>query len=132
MPKITSVEKFEDMWVQWWTAAQPEWRDTSCWPFSQGEVAGDWGRLLGGGKNGLFLVVMSLGWWTNSRDPAVASRLDAAIRDVCWVTKQLVASLSARVISRDASPGPSVGPSRPRRQRVDSGNVQPPKKRARA
>ena len=40
------------------------------WPFAQEEDAGDWGDLPNGGKDGLFLVVLSLGWWIDVRDPS--------------------------------------------------------------
>lgn len=105
MPKIASIENFEDLWVQWWAAAQPEWRDTKNWPFSQYEISGDWGtKLSGGGKDGIFLVVMSIGWWAHAQDRAMDSKLDAAIGDVSWVIQQLVTSLSARAVSHTSSP----------------------------
>ena len=70
MPEIECIEEFEDVWVEWWATAQLEWRDTTSWPFSTGGViAGDWGTTLSsGGKNGLFLVVMTLGWWAHAQD----------------------------------------------------------------
>ena len=61
-------------------------------------------KLSGGGKDGIFLIVMSIGWWAHAHDRAVDSKLDAAIGDVSWVIKQLVASLSARAVSRTSSP----------------------------
>ena len=83
MPKIASIENFEDLWVQWWATAQPEWRDTKNWPFSQYEISGDWGtKLSGGGKDGIFLVVMSIRWWAHAQDRAMDSKLNAAIGDV--------------------------------------------------
>ena len=115
MPEIESVQEFEDVWVEWWSAAQPEWRDTASWPFSTDEIiAGDWGTALSsGGKDGLFLIVMSLRWWAHARTEATDSKLDAAISNVCWVMKNLVASLSADAITRTPSPDPIVTSSQP-------------------
>ena len=131
MPKITSIDQFEDQWVQWWSAAQPEWRDTGHWPFAHGEVAGDWGKLSSGGKDGLFLVMMALGWWAHARDPAVGSQLDSAISDVSWVMLKLITSLCAHVVTHNISPDPSITPSWPQRERAISVKVDCPKKCAR-
>lgn len=82
--------------MKWWSAAQPGWRDTRSWPFLQGEdeaIAQDWGQLSLGGKDGLFLVVVTLAWWVHARDPAVNSKLDDAVSDVSWVISRLITSL---------------------------------------
>ena len=131
MPKIASIKDFEDQWVQWWTAAQPEWRSTESWPFPKGEVEGEWGRLLSGGKDGLFLVVMSLGWWAHARDPTEDSVFVAAIGDVSWVMQQLITSLSARAIAPTSPPDAPVTPSQQRRQRTYSGKAERSRKRTR-
>jgi hypothetical protein len=124
------MQDFEDLWVKWWTAAQPEWRQAKGWPFSQREALGEWGtKLSSGGKDGIFLVVMSLGWWAHAPNRSMDSNLDAAIRDVAWVMGQLVTSLSARSVSRTSSPLPPAPPSQPRTDRGTSG--KPPKKRSR-
>ena len=121
MPNIKSIEEFEGLWVQWWTAAQPKWRDTGSWPFSQDEVAGDWGtKLSSGGKDGLFLIVMSLGWWARASDPAVECKLRAAINDISWVMKQLNTSISARAIARPSSPDPPAPSLRRQKQHPTS------------
>ena len=63
IPKIESVKMYKDEWVMWWTAAQPEWRETEHWPFPQCKLAEeDWRDLFLSGKDGLFIVVMSLSW----------------------------------------------------------------------
>ena len=65
----------------------------------------DWGKLSVGGKDGLFLVVMTLVWWIRARDPAAADcRLDDTIHDVSWVMRHLITSLSVDVTTRDSSP----------------------------
>lgn len=123
IPEIKSIPVFEDLWMRWWSAAQPEWRNTNSWPFSRDEAAvHDWGTLLLGGKDSLFLVVTSLGWWIHARDPAADSKVDDAISDVSWVIKQLVSSLSADTITRS----PSSSPSTTTRQRPRSASLDPP------
>ena len=96
LPTIKSVQEFEQKWIQWWTAAQPHWRVTQDWPFEKGDVAGeDWGDLLEGGKDGIYLFIVSLAWWIHARDPAEESRVDEAIGDVSWVLQNLLYRLSA-------------------------------------
>lgn len=121
IPVISSIDEFEARWIQWWSAAQPKGRDVGRWPFSQGEITGDWGKLLSGGKDGLFLIVMSLGWWAHAWDPMVNSKLDAAISDVSWVTKELITSLSMHTIACSTSPEPPAIPSQLKRQSTTSG-----------
>ena len=73
------------------------------WPFAQEEDAGDWGDLPNGGKDGLFLVVLSLGWWIDVRDPSKESKVDNAVEDVTWVIDNLVAFLYADTINPESS-----------------------------
>jgi hypothetical protein len=108
--------------VQWWSAAQPEWRDTSSWPFLRDQAAEDWGGLALGGKDSLFVVVITLGWWVHARDPAADSKVDDAISDVSWVMKNLVSSLAADAITRSPSPNSPATPS----QRPRSPSLEPP------
>lgn len=67
LPVIQSIQKFEDEWIDWWGINQPMWREANRWPFlmddSYTEDWRSWGDLVEGGKYGLFLVVLSLGWW---------------------------------------------------------------------
>ena len=103
LPHIESVQEFENEWVQWWSEIQPEWRDTKDWPFAQEDAVGRcWGHLPKGGKYGLFLIVISLGWWIDVRDPLEASKVDAAVADVSWVLKNLVTVLIGSVADSDS------------------------------
>lgn len=94
--------------MAWWSDVQPEWRDTSDWPFSQDNVVEhNWGDLPDGGKDGLFLVVVSLGWWILTRNPSEGSRLDEAIKDVAWVINNLVSFLYVdATVGSDTMPAP--------------------------
>ena len=94
VPNIDSIKTFEAKWITWWSAAQPLWRDTKNWPFAKGKgAAKDWGHLPDGGKDGLFLIVVSLAWWVYARGPE-ESKLDDAIADVTWVIETLISYLS--------------------------------------
>ena len=128
IPDIDNIEDFEEQWVEWWSVCQPEWRDTDCWPFPQEDTVGcDWGDLPDGGKDGLFLVMVSLGWWIYARDPAEDSRVDDIISDVTWVIDGLVSLLTTETSSLHSSPDPPpVPPPAPRRQRSRTGPDLPP------
>ena len=105
------MERFEDKWIQWWSAAQPEWRCTGGWPFAKEDAAGrDWGRLLDGGKDCLYLVVVSLGWWILAHNHSEGSRVNDAIMDVSWVLNNLVSCLAADATTSNSPPNPPHPP----------------------
>ena len=90
---------------------QPKWRDTSKWPFAQEGIDGrDWGSLADGGKDGLFLTLVSLGWWVLACDPSKDSEVDKVIKDVTWVISKLVSSLSEAATMMDSPDSPSALP----------------------
>ena len=132
MPMIESVEEYGDQWVKWWTAAQPEWRRAEGWPFPRDDDTdvGDWGQLFAGGKDGLFIVVMSLSWWAHTRDPDVDSGIDDAVHDVSWVIKHLITSLSTAHDPLPVTPPPQTKHSKPPKP-PKSIKIGPPRKRAR-
>ena len=117
VPAISSIEEFEAKWVEWWTAGQPQWRDIQNWPFAKRDATrNDWGHLLEGGKDGMFLVVVSLAWWVCAQDSPEKSKLDEAIEDVTWVLDCLITRLSADATASD----PPVTPSSTQRRRCTS------------
>jgi hypothetical protein len=102
IPVINLVEEYQEKWIEWWSAAQPQWRNTEDWPFNREDVTGkDWGRLLDGGKDGMYLVIVSLAWWICAEESEDESALEEAIDDVTWVIKNLVSSLT---VSANSSP----------------------------
>lgn len=133
LPTFKSLESFEKEWVAWWSAAQPEWRNTEDWPLHREDVDDpDWDELPNGGKDGLFLIVVTLGWWILVRDPSKNSKLDDAIADVAWVVDKLITLLSAEASVSD-SEGTSV-PKSNSESDSDSGLAlaPPPKQRSKA
>jgi len=130
IPEIKSLENYERVWFKWWTAMQPEWRDVDSWPFSQDEGdINDWGNLIHGGKDGLYVVVVSLAWWVHARDPVKESLLDDAIADVSWVLDQLVSSLLSSTTTAKSAPPPRTHARET--QLARSAVIGPPKKRQR-
>ncbi|KAI0795168.1 hypothetical protein BC629DRAFT_1242528, partial [Irpex lacteus] len=64
-PSITDPGRYGEAWKSWWLRLQPQWRQPS-WPPSQEQKEGEectWGTIDKGGCNGVFLVILSLGWW---------------------------------------------------------------------
>lgn len=97
LPILKSLESFEKEWVAWWSAAQSDWHNTGDWPLLWEDVnEPDWDELPNGGKDGLFLIVVTLGWWILARDPSKHLKLDDAIADVAWVIDKLIPLLSAK------------------------------------
>jgi len=139
LPSIPSLPNYEKFWICWWSSLQPDWRCIGDWPLAC-DAGGTWDKLLIGGKDGLFIVVMTLAWWiteyTNSGGED--SELEEAIKDVSWVLSNLVSVLSTRDANRPSSTlplpphltSPSVpasGGSKYRSQQV--AKIGPPRKR---
>ena len=144
-PAIVSVEIYGRSWLEWWKGCQPDWRkdahsdweSESCWPFSQDlEGIGDWERFLHGGKDGLFLVIISIAWWIHATGDSEDPVLDSVIADVSWVVKHLIFTLSSpsslplplSPTSPLSSSSPST-PCLPRKQaKKKSAKIGPPRK----
>ena len=129
LPPIESLCKYEESWIAWWAELQPDWRNTDDWPFPQGTSTDDsWDALLVGGKDSLFVVMMTLAWWSieYKKVGVQLSQLDEAISDVSWVLFNLISVLSTE--GSGASPPPILAKSLKLRSEV-SRKVGPPNKR---
>ena len=107
VPTIVDAHIYGSEWVEWWTAAQPQERETRQWPFSR-ETIGDmgWSKFPANGKDGIFLAVMGLSWWA----PAIqsldeAASFEEAVTDLDWVVQELVR------IRTSLTPSPALSPS---------------------
>lgn len=121
---------FEEKWIEWWVKSQPEWRGVDEWPLLRDDTTvGDWGHLSSGGKDGLFLIVLSLGWWVHAQGSAVNSKVEDAIADVSWVMRHLVTLLATGDDVGDDSPSATPTSSRTKRPRPSKGGL--PRKRIR-
>lgn len=93
LPSIGSISEYALQWKKWWKILQPTWRNTDSWPFDRSDVHA-WGVLASGGKDGWFVILMSLVWWAF----AITSDQDRAIfisvcTDVRWVLQQASSEL---------------------------------------
>ena len=125
LPPIESLSEYEKSWIAWWTKLQPNWRNMDDWPFPRAATTDDpWDDLLVRGKDGVFVIVMTLAWWSieHTKMGVKLSQLDAAIADVSWVLFNLISTLSTRDSLPHISAGPSTGCSRVSRK------VGPPNK----
>lgn len=104
LPLITDDARYGESWKAWWEALQPSWRKFS-WPPAQSiadngadDGAEDWGVLDRGGCNGIFLAVVSLGWWWAAvgAKRGDAAEVRVAMKDVAWALKRMQQGLGKR------------------------------------
>ena len=89
---VSDAAAFGAAWVAWWVACQPLPRLVETgWPLPQVEVLpSEWGKMVLGGRNDIFLFVMAMSWWTNSIDPTQPpADFCHAFADLKWVLEQL-------------------------------------------
>ncbi|KAI0671899.1 hypothetical protein C8Q78DRAFT_991412 [Trametes maxima] len=98
-PAIPSVTQYGVNWRLWWAALQPSDRskgiddNLSCLP--RKVLNNDaWAVLKRGGPNGLFIALISLGWWIgaadNGYDLTMAYKM---VDDFVWVLSQIALTL---------------------------------------
>lgn len=105
IPTISSIGAFETSWIKWWKAVQPQWRDTQNWPFEKDDATGkDWGNIPNGGKDGIFVIVISLAWWVSAPGSSGGSKLNEALDNVTWVINCLIRYLSTNATASDSPP----------------------------
>ena len=91
-PNITDVKAYDEQWWLWWHALQPEWRTVETVRFRRSPT-GNFDTLVRPGKNGMFLVLLSLCWWADALDtPTDDVSWCGAMNDVLWVLFQLAQS----------------------------------------
>ncbi|KAH8103653.1 hypothetical protein DFH11DRAFT_1464244, partial [Phellopilus nigrolimitatus] len=64
-PKL-DLDTFPPKWRSWWSSLQPFWRpqEGMDWPLGFAEPANEeWLHVRKAGKNGIFLIVLTLYWW---------------------------------------------------------------------
>lgn len=88
---VSDVTAFGTSWIAWWAQCQPIVRSNAGWPPPRADLQkDDWGKLVYGGKNGIFLFVMATAWWANGIDSAKPpTEFCQAIADLKWVLEQL-------------------------------------------
>ncbi|KAJ7586894.1 hypothetical protein C8J56DRAFT_787208 [Mycena floridula] len=88
-----SLSSFKKSWCEWWKLLQPDWREAAnvdgFLDESHRQGKGEWGSLDKVGQNGLYSVVVCLGWWgalDRSED------WQQAVLDVAWVMSSILGS----------------------------------------
>ena len=107
LPAVVNAYAYGSEWVKWWTAAQPQERDSQQWPFSRDSIGGaDWRKFPANGKDGIFLAVMALSWWATAvRSINEIAFYEEAVTDLHWVIEELIRIKSAS----QPPPPPSQG-----------------------
>lgn len=115
--RLTYKLKFDDIslygrkFKTWYGNVMPDWRSAADeWPLSRtmpedGDV---WGKVMKGGGNGFFLIVLGFVWWreiaTSDGDKA---DVQVGLKDLRWVLDKMnsaIAGKKKRRATEDASP----------------------------
>lgn len=112
MPVVLDPHTYGTEWVKWWTAAQPQERDTKEWPFARNtDHSIDWRRFPANGKDGIFIAIMALSWWALAlRSPDELALFEEAATDIHWVIQELIRTKMALQDSPSNLPPPQVEP----------------------
>jgi len=95
MPEV-SIGTFAPTWTEWWVRLQPEWRGETFPLSTEAPEVSDWSELRKGGPNGIFVVLLSLGWWgmAMESDEELTSWGDVFM-GFRWVLEQLLGDTNA-------------------------------------
>jgi hypothetical protein len=107
------VGEFVGAFREWWKALQPPNRDMSSgWPPPRDlSDDTDWSSLSHTGRNGVFLVMMSLSWWAHhATSPALVAEFDNVVEDVNWAFTTIVKFTSTNPAKRSQDDEAGVQP----------------------
>lgn len=84
----------------WWVSLQPPARipkdfdfisETSYSRLLRTDIdAGDWGELYRGSTNGLYRVIVCMGWWLEAAGKSLDPSFHELVEDVVWVIEILL------------------------------------------
>ncbi|PPQ96657.1 hypothetical protein CVT26_010321 [Gymnopilus dilepis] len=98
-PPIVKASDFILSWRQWWMAMQPDWRSRDpSWPPSRDAPEGShWPKFTHSGPNGMFLLILSLGWWGRlvANGSGDVLEYETALDDVLWVLSRTLGGIPA-------------------------------------
>jgi hypothetical protein len=123
-PKGLEVQNFGERFLAWWHSLQPTWRVSTHLAapgtYKRGESAeGSLECLNKGGSNGIFLVIVSIGWLIAAHgEKPINPAVQEVIEDVSWVLE---------VLSRGSGTGEGVSP--PKREKRKGDSISTPAKR---
>jgi len=88
---IGNVATYATQWCVWWVTLQPAWRGT-LWPLLRTpELNKTWDKVQKGGRNGVLVVILSLGWWVSVVESDVdRHEATSAVEYVMWVLQELM------------------------------------------
>ena len=108
-PVISDTATYAGTWTSWWIECQPPDHPTTSWPLPRKPLSpAQWGKLMKGGKYGMFLFLMSLSWWVKSSELVQADFI-AAMEDFHWVLQQLTDALTTTTLPLLGAPEISRG-----------------------
>ena len=87
------------------------------WPLDKGKDGGyDWTELTKGGRNGFFMLLLTLVWWWKAlRTPGERQDFESVLVEVEWALKGIVSSLDlkSKVAKRLGEDNPEEEEARP-------------------
>ena len=107
MPDVSdNLDQFAESWSRWWLRLQPDWRSSENGPLIEDFLDDpDFPELEKGGPNGIFLLILSLGWW----GMAISDQEPSKSRAFCEAMHSLQTVLDALVRKY---PPPNLPPKR--------------------
>ncbi|KAJ7061118.1 hypothetical protein C8F01DRAFT_987632 [Mycena amicta] len=91
------VDGFRKMFLAWWSAMQPAWRERGDdGQYKRVLAAGrGWETLASPGKDGMILVVAALSWWGREEGKTRSAGWNTVAADVLWVLRSLKGDAAA-------------------------------------
>ncbi|THU87065.1 hypothetical protein K435DRAFT_586568, partial [Dendrothele bispora CBS 962.96] len=96
--KGTEPMTFGNAVLEWWNAAQPEWRGLMEEDLTEGgwprEVRGQWGKLRCPGVNGMYSIIACMRWWgmlSCQAEKTPSNLWKMALEDMVWVMDTMAA-----------------------------------------
>ncbi|KAH6897790.1 hypothetical protein BKA70DRAFT_1438046 [Coprinopsis sp. MPI-PUGE-AT-0042] len=122
MPKeVAEASDFGPRVLAWWHSLQPAWRvpsSVSTPGVYKRDDGGSLDCLKKGGPNGIFLIVIAIGWWISAHgDDEISASATEILEDVMWILSQL-ADTSTGAMHR-ADDEASGRPQRGAKRKVD-------------
>ncbi|KAH8115647.1 hypothetical protein DFH11DRAFT_1834535 [Phellopilus nigrolimitatus] len=124
LPDVPPASKYSVDWEKWYRSLQPPGprQEAGAFPLPQSDVHGDWSKLRVGGANGVFILLITLAFWSvGLQTPDDTDKYESAVGDVLWVLRSMLTGMQPGKRKVDdidgADEGSMEGPSRHTRKR---------------